>query len=259
MIPPGSLPDHPAVRYAAAPPTAIELGALLGRPVNGTPSDVQAARDELSSKRPSPYKGVPATRASSHSNKFSVVPLATKAAREAYAESGGDDARKRLMIVPGCHVMRLQTAQDGNELRVTAIETNQGTVPVPPDGKVIVALGTIESTRLLLVSLPSLPGGASGRIGTNPMAHLRSKSRCPDLARQAGRLARHGDRRSRPQPSFVKGQHPFQDGSLGHFHLQITASGLGALGTNSEAELFKKIPDIEVPSMPIAMLATPTS
>lgn len=28
---------------------------------------------------------------------------------------------------------------------------------------------------------------------------------------------------------------------MGHFHLQITASGLGARGANSEAELFKKI------------------
>jgi hypothetical protein len=55
-----------------------------------------------------------------------------------------------------------------------AIETNQGTVSVPSDGKVIVALGTIGSTRLLLVSLPSLPDGASGRIGINLMAHLRS-------------------------------------------------------------------------------------
>src|SRR5204862_2400717 len=30
-----------------------------------------------------------------------------------------------------------------------------------------------------------------------------------------------------------------------HFHLQITASGLGPLGTDSEAELFKKVPDID--------------
>jgi hypothetical protein len=48
----------------------------------------------------------------------------------------------------------------------------------------------------------------------------------------------------------VKGRHAFAadgitDGSSAHFHLQITASGLGALGNNSEAELFKKIPDID--------------
>ena len=49
---------------------------------------------------------------------------------------------------------------------------------------------------------------------------------------------------------FVKGQHQFKkpDGSpdgVGHFHFQITASGRSAGGTDSEAELFKKIPDID--------------
>src|SRR4029079_3549946 len=49
---------------------------------------------------------------------------------------------------------------------------------------------------------------------------------------------------------FVKGQHHFKkpDGSpdgVGHFHFQITASGLSATGTDSETELFKKIPDID--------------
>jgi choline dehydrogenase-like flavoprotein len=241
VMPPGSLPDHPAVRYAPAPPSATELAALLGRPVNGAPIDMQAARDELKLEAPLAVQGRSGHAGFFPFNKFSVVPLATKAAREAHAESGGDDARKRLMIVPGCHVMRLQTVQDGNELRVTAIQTNQGTVSVPSHGKVIVALGTIESTRLLLVSLPSLPDGASDRIGGNLMAHLRSNLdvRVPreKLAVTAQAL--------QASALFVKGQHHFKDGSLGHFHLQITASGLGALGTNSEAELFKKIPDID--------------
>src|SRR5207245_11552636 len=44
---------------------------------------------------------------------------------------------------------------------------------------------------------------------------------------------------------FVKGIHPRAEGSPGHFHLQITASGVGQLETNSEAELFKKIPNID--------------
>src|SRR5207244_8412421 len=44
---------------------------------------------------------------------------------------------------------------------------------------------------------------------------------------------------------FVKGRHQFADNSSGHFHLPITAAGLGNLGTDSEAELFKKITDID--------------
>lgn len=46
---------------------------------------------------------------------------------------------------------------------------------------------------------------------------------------------------------FVKGQHQYSNTTtFGHFHLQITASGLGPVGANSEAELFKKVPDIDL-------------
>jgi hypothetical protein len=44
---------------------------------------------------------------------------------------------------------------------------------------------------------------------------------------------------------FVKGRKQHPDGTLSHFHLQITAAGGKALDTNSEAELFQKIPDID--------------
>jgi hypothetical protein len=58
------------------------------------------------------------------------------------------------MAVPNCHVNRLHV-QGG---RVVAVGTNQGTVRVPPNGKVILALGTIESTRLALNSFAGQPG-----------------------------------------------------------------------------------------------------
>jgi len=44
---------------------------------------------------------------------------------------------------------------------------------------------------------------------------------------------------------FVKGIRTRSNGAKGHFHIQITASGVGELGMNSEAELFKKIPNID--------------
>ena len=44
---------------------------------------------------------------------------------------------------------------------------------------------------------------------------------------------------------FVKGRHTHPDNSVGHFHLQITAAGLDKPGTDSEAELFKKVPDVD--------------
>jgi hypothetical protein len=161
-----------------------------------------------------------------------------KAARSAQAEANNDDARKRLMAVPNCHVNRLQV-QDG---QVVGVETNQGTVPVPPNGKVILALGTIESTRLALNSFAGQPGAE--RIGHNLMVHVRS-----NLTIRIPRESLAGLTGAPPNLQaaalFSKCRHQFADNSFGYFHLQVTAAGLGALGTDSEAELFKLIPDVD--------------
>jgi choline dehydrogenase-like flavoprotein len=168
-------------------------------------------------------------------NKFSDLPLLIRAARSSYNESGGDDVKRRLMVVPHCHVTRLVTAGG----RVFSVETNRGPVPVPQGGMVVLAAGTIESARLALNSFQD----PHGTLGKNLMVHLRSnltvripRSSFPaltglDLEESA---------------LFVKGKHTRKDGSTGFFHLQITAAGLGSLGTDSEAELFKKIPDIDL-------------
>jgi hypothetical protein len=102
-------------------------------------------------------------------NKFSAVPLMIKAARVASKESYLDDVSKRFMIVPQCHVTRLSVANDSDGKRVTGILTERGPISIAPDFKVIVALGTIESTRLALFSF-----GEQGPIGSNLMAHQRS-------------------------------------------------------------------------------------
>jgi hypothetical protein len=44
---------------------------------------------------------------------------------------------------------------------------------------------------------------------------------------------------------FVKGKAAIR-GTNRYFHLQITASGLTDLGNNSEANLFKKVPDVDL-------------
>jgi choline dehydrogenase-like flavoprotein len=132
---------------------------------------------------------------------------------------------------------------------VVTIKTNLGDITVPAGAKVIIALGTIESTRLALVSFRAIPQAAYNRIGTNLIAHLRSNL---DIRIPRTALASLPATATALQASalFVQGQHQFKkpDGTpdgIGHFHLQITASGLGALGNNSEAVLFKKIPDID--------------
>lgn len=173
-------------------------------------------------------------------NKFSAVPLLMKAARAAAIESNFDDTRRRLMVVPRCHVKRLTTIQDGATRRVTGVETDQGTIALPPNAIVVIALATIESTRLALNSFQGIPN--YNEIGKNLLAHLRS-----NLDIRVPRDALPGNLGQELQASalFVKGRHTHADGSVGHFHHQITASGLGALGADSETELFKKVPDID--------------
>jgi choline dehydrogenase-like flavoprotein len=177
-------------------------------------------------------------------NKFSSLPVLIRAARATFSESGGDDFKKRLMIVPRCHAIQLLTESvvvNGQLLkRVHTVQTDQGPIPVPQGGVVIVALGTIESTRLALLSFGDTPN--ANQLGTNLMAHLRSNVTI--------RIPRSSLPGNLPQDLmasalFVKGRHRHPDNSVGHFHLQITAAGLGNLGTDSEAELFKKIPDID--------------
>jgi hypothetical protein len=162
-------------------------------------------------------------------NKFSAIPLLMQASRAASSESNGDDFKKRLMVVPNCHVVQLHRDQNN---RISRIQTNLGDVQVNPNSIVILASGTVESTRLALLSFPN----SNGWIGKNLMAHLRSNTtiRIP--------------RASFPGlPNELQASALFVKGKRGnrHFHLQITACGLKGDISNSEQELNKKIPDID--------------
>jgi choline dehydrogenase-like flavoprotein len=247
-----ALPDHPAVAFSDTPPSLSDLAALLGidlpNPLPGDPGQLaqlaQDLRNAAKLEAPLAVQGQPGHAGFFPFNKFSTVPLITQAARDAAGQSGFDDVKKRLMVVPRCHVIRLTAVPDVGGQRVTEVITERGRLPFSPDAKVIIALGTVESARLALLSF-----GSDGRIGRNLMAHLRSNVdfRVPRAA-LAGLPATAGALEA--AALFVKGQHQFKkpDGSadgVGHFHFQITASGLGAGGTDSEAELFKKIPDID--------------
>src|SRR4051812_2003323 len=178
-------------------------------------------------------------------NKFSSAPLLMEAARVAYTRSGGDDVKKRLMVVPDVHVTRLVTGQRNGATVVTAVLLKQfgieQSVPVPGDGVVIIALGTIESTRLALISFPNLPNTAL--IGQNLIAHLRSNLtiRIPRASLPAGLPTALAS-----SALFVKGKFAHAPNDFGYFHLQITASGLDKPTTDSEAELFKKVPEVDL-------------
>src|SRR5262245_18962113 len=173
-------------------------------------------------------------------NKFSSVPLITRASRQAWFESPGDDIKQRVLVVPNCHVTHLATDVAQGAGQVTAVHTNQGRIDVPPRGVVVLAAGTIESTRLALQSFAGTIG--YDLIGTNLISHMRSNYSFR-LPRAAVSLPPSADLQA--SALFVKCRAKHPDGSLSHFHLQITAAGLKGIGTNSEAELFQKIPDID--------------
>ena len=180
-------------------------------------------------------------------NKFSAVPMLVKATRTAAIESQGDNVKKRLMVVPNCHVTRLGTVsrivpvmpapRTENRTFVNSIQTNLGPISVPEGGAVIVALGTIESTRLTKNSFDR------PHIGANLMAHLRSNYtiRIPRGALNIPASVKD----LQASALFLKGRHKHADGSFGHFHVQITASGLDKPSGTSETELFMKVPDMD--------------
>ena len=76
------------------------------------------------------------------------------------------------MVIPNCHVTRLETSLSQGTGQVTVVHTNQGPIALPPRGVVVLAAGTIESTRLALLSFQGTLG--YDLIGTNLVSHLRS-------------------------------------------------------------------------------------
>src|SRR5215213_10325068 len=250
--------DHPAVRYPdPGEPTLTEaiLRDWLGLPATDATSlaelhelfKLEAPLAVSSTTLPGQFP----------TNKYSAVPGLIRAVRLAGSEADGIDAvgdsRKRVMVVPNCHVQDLVTeTQADNWVRATGVRVWQNgvssVIPLaqPRDGgqsAVVIALGTVETTRIALTTFQqSLAGRAAQRMGTNLIAHLRSNLtiRIPKKSIQAN-LPSTLIPSLQCSALLVKGK-----ASNGRtFHFQITASGLNELGIESEAELFKKIPTLE--------------
>ncbi|HYY95539.1 MAG TPA: family 16 glycoside hydrolase, partial [Pyrinomonadaceae bacterium] len=252
------LPEHPAIRYrdpALPPVDAAVLRDLLNLPT--TDATPEAELHELL-KLEAPLAVQSVTEPGLFPiNKFSAVPGLIRAARLASSEADDvgtvADARKRLMVVPDCHVQELITETQGdNWVRVTGVRVWQNgaslDIPLAPprNGRqsvVVIALGTVETTRLALTTFRQpLAGRAAERMGKNLIAHLRSNLtiRVP-RASVAANLPASPFNSLQCSALLVKGK----VASGRTFHFQITASGLNQLGTDSEAELFKKIPTLE--------------
>jgi len=182
--------EHPAVRYPdpGEPPISAELlRDWLGLPASDTTPET--ALHELF-KLEAPLAVQSTTQPGFFpTNKFSTVPGLVRAARlagnEADGVGPGADARKRLMIVPDCHVQELITeTQPDGWVRATGVRVWQNGSSVdlalaPPrnggQSAVVIALGTVETTRMALTTFQqSLAGRVAQRMGTNLVAHLRS-------------------------------------------------------------------------------------
>ena len=250
--------DHPAVRYpdpGEPPLDAALLRDWLGLPPTDT-TPLAELRELFKLEAP---LAVQSTTLPGFfpTNKFSAVPALIRSARLANTEADGigpaADARKRIMVVSNCHVQDLITqTQPDNWVRVTGVRVwqNGNSVDVwlaPPRNNgqsvVVIALGTVETTRLALTTFQqSLAARAAQRMGTNLIAHLRSNLtiRIPRAA-IAANLPPTALTSLQCSALLVKGN--AANGRT--FHFQITATGLNKLGTDSEAELFKKLPTLE--------------
>lgn len=179
--------------------------------------------------------------------KFSSVPLLVSAARKAANEPNVTDPTKRLMIVPNCKVTKLNVADgrvvsadiayavvepqlvDNAPQLVKTVKTE--TLPLSDRGKVVLALGTIETTRLAKASFDR------DLMGRNLMAHLRSNL----VVRFPRSNFQHLPSELAASALFVKGRT-----ANGHFHFQITAYGNPTeLNPDQEAELFKSVPSLD--------------
>ncbi len=276
------LPDHPAVRYAgleAVGDLAFAATAASGGSTTTTgsaavsdgqlrdllglkPSDKTSRADMLNLlKLEAPLAVQARTEPGLFPfNKFSALPELIKVARVAAGETGGigpqADARKRLMIVPKVPVLDIITeTQSDNWVRATGVRVKdidglEKVIPLAPPSNgsqsvVVIALGTIESTRLSINTFKdSLAGRAAQRMGKNLIAHLRSNLTIRVPVASLASLPASTQSSLQASALFVKGKANIS-GEDRFFHLQITASGLNKLGQDSEAELFRKIPDTE--------------
>lgn len=167
-------------------------------------------------------------------DKFSSVTLLVDAVREAASQP---DSQRRLFVVPNAHVARLRTSGGV----VTGIEASvNGTMrflPVSPQTSVVLALGTIESTRIALASFPRAASASQELMGRNLMGHVRIDT--------YARIRRTALDPSNSLPAALQTAALLLRGSTaqGRFHIQVTASA--DPGGSPDALLFTMIPDVD--------------
>ena len=169
-------------------------------------------------------------------DKYSSATVLIEAARDAASQA---DSQRRLFVVPNAHVTRLNTANGAVSSIDVFVNGTRQSLPVRPNCAVILATGTVESTRLALHSFPTSPNNpAQELMGRNLMAHVRSNIfvRINRAAIDPGNTLPNA---VQVGALLVRGSTP-----QGQFHIQVTASA-DPFG-NSDNLLFAMIPDIDL-------------
>jgi len=170
-------------------------------------------------------------------DKFSSANILIDAVRDDAANNAGMDVNRRLFVVPRTHVVRLNLS--GNTISSLDLVSDgiPRTLVIPPNCAVVLAAGTVESTRLALDSL----GVGSTTFGTsragNLMAHLRSNITVR-IKRTALGLPAGAPADLETTAFLVRGKSGGRQ-----FHFQISAAATG--GTNPEKNMWEQIPDVE--------------
>jgi hypothetical protein len=168
-------------------------------------------------------------------DKYSSVTVLIDAAREA---ASLPDSQRRLFVVPNAHVFRLSTSNGAVDGLLLNANGTTHFMPVNRNCAVVLALGTVESTRLALASFPKSPNNPAAELmGRNLMAHWRTNIFV--------RIQRSAIDPGNTLPNILQTAALLVRGSTtqGKFHIQVTASA--DPGGNSDALLFSMIPDID--------------
>jgi choline dehydrogenase-like flavoprotein len=172
-------------------------------------------------------------------NKYSSLPLLISAIRDAIAEVGGDNARRRLFLVPRAQVVKLHTS--GGMVRCIEVFVNkqQRFLDIAPRCAVVLALGAIESTRIALESFPTTPNPADEKMGRNLTVHMRSTTTAQIRRSALETPGRPLKEKLQTAALLMRGET-----SDGHFHLQVTAAD--DREGDSDSLLFRMIPDMDL-------------
>src|SRR5262245_19110528 len=141
-IAPNGLPPSPLLKGGEQ---TADLLKLLGLSAAGTLTD-DDLRNLLKLEAPLAVQARPPHAGFFPLNKFSTVPLMMKAARTAFTDSNGDDAKKEFMVVTDTHVLSVRKVQTATGTwRVTGVDTSNGYIEVAPGGVAAIGVGALQS------------------------------------------------------------------------------------------------------------------